>query len=84
MKFYIVVKCNLEKWNHDGLLAQTSPYFHSKMQEMGHIYHYDDLMKGAINRVNRRFENYVSHGSGWILTNIENVILKIVGIHRRV
>ena len=84
LKFYVVVKCNLEKWNRDGLLEQTSPYFHSKMHEMSHITHYDDLMKGAINRVNRRFEDYVSHGSGWILTNIENVILKIVGIHRRV
>ena len=84
LKFYVVVKCNLEKWNHDGLLEQTSPHFHSKMHEIGHITHYDDLMKGAINRVNRRFENYVSHGSGWILTNIENVILKIVGFDRRV
>ena len=84
LKFYVVVKCNLEKWNHDGLLEQTSPHFHSKMHEIGHITHYDDLMKGAINRVNRRFEDYLSHGSGWILINMENVILKIVGIHRRV
>ena len=84
LKFYVVVKCNLEKWNHDGLLEQTSPHFHSKMHEMSHITHYDDLMNGAINRVNRRFEDYVCNGSGWILINIENVILKIVGIHRRV
>ena len=54
------------------------------MQEMGHIYHYDDLMKGAINRVNRRFEDYVSYGSGWILTKIENVTIKLTGIDRRV
>ena len=83
-KFYIVVKCNLEKWNQDGLLTQTSPYFHSKTHYLSSMHSYDDLMKGAINRVNRRFEDYVSYGSGWILTNIENVTIKLVGIDRRV
>ena len=83
-KFYIVVKCNLEKWNQDGLLTQTSPYFHSKTHNLSSMHSYDDLMKGAINRVNRRFEDYVSYGSGWILTNIENVTIKLVGIDRRV
>ena len=83
-KFYIVVKCNLEKWNQDGLLNQTSPYFHSKTHSLVGMYEYDDLMEGAINRVNRRFEEYVSNGSGWILTNIENVTIKLVGIDRRV
>ena len=47
------------------------------------MYEYDDLMKGAINRVNRRFEDYVCNGSGWILTNIENVTIKLAGIYRR-
>jgi hypothetical protein len=78
-KLDIIVKCNLKVRNHDGLLIPTT--WSSKLNEdMSRITHYDDLMEGVINRVNRRFEEYDYYGKGKILTNIENVTIKLACI----
>ena len=82
-KFYIVVQCNLEKFNQDGFVGETSPYFHSKTVLMQGMYEFDELMKKARARINRRFENYLSQGSGWIMKSIEKVTVKLTGLHRR-
>ena len=39
-------------------------------------------MKEAISSINYQFEQYMSNGSGWILTNIENVKLMLMGMNR--
>ena len=82
-KFYIVVQCNLEKFNQDGFVADASPYFHSKTMRMHGMHEFDELMNKANARVNRRFEDYVSQGSGWVMTSIENVTVKLVGLYRK-
>ena len=82
-KFYIVVQCNLEKFNQDGFVGEASPYFHSKTVLMQGMYEFDELMNKAKARINRRFENYISQGSGWIMKSIEKVTVKLTGLHRR-
>ena len=47
------------------------------------MYEFDELMNKAKARVNRRFENYISQGSGWVMTSIEQVTVKLTGLHRR-
>ena len=82
-KFYIVVQCNLEKFNQDGFVGEASPYFHSKTVLMQGMYEFDELMNKAKARINRRFEDYISQGSGWIMKSIEKVTVKLTGLHRR-
>ena len=78
-KFYIVVECNLKVRNHDGLLIPTT-WLCKVNEDFRHITHYDDLMEGVINSVNRRFEEYDFYGKGKILTNIENITIKLACI----
>ena len=78
-KLAIIVKCNLKVRNHDGLLI-PSTWFCKVDEDFRHITHYDDLMEGVINRVNRRFEEYDYYGKGKILTNIENITIKLACI----
>ena len=75
--------CNLEKFNQDGFVGETSPYFHSKTMFMQGMYEFDELMNKAKARVNRRFENYISQGSGWVMKSIEQITVKLTGLHRR-
>ena len=82
-KFYIVVQCNLEKFNQDEFVGETSPYYHSKMMFMQGMHEFDELMNKAKARVNRRFENYISQGSGWVMKSIEQITVKLTGLHRR-
>ena len=81
-KLDIIVKCNLKVRNHDGLLIPTTCYFRSINEDMSRMTHhmYDAKMERAINRVNRRFEEYDYYGKGKILTNIENVTIKLACI----
>ena len=78
-KLDIIVKCNLKVRNHDGLLIPTT-WLSKVNEDFRHITHYDDLMEGVINRVNRRFEEYDFYGKGKILTNIENITIKLACI----
>ena len=78
-KLDIIVKCNLKVRNHDGLLIPTT-WLCKVNEDFRHITHYDDLMEGVINRVNRRFEEYDYYGKGKILTNIENITIKLACI----
>ena len=73
-KLDIIVKCNLKVRNHDGLLIPTT-WLCKVNEDFRHITHYDDLMEGVINSVNRRFEEYDFYGKGKILTNIENITI---------
>ena len=78
-KLDIIVKCNLKVRNHDGLLIPTT-WLCKVNEDFRHITHYDDLMEGVINSVNRRFEEYDFYGKGKILTNIENITIKLACI----
>ena len=73
----------MEKFNQHGLVGQISPYFHSKTMRMHGMHEFDELMNKAKARVNRRFEDYISQGSGWVMTGIENVTVKLVELYRK-
>ena len=53
------------------------------MMFMQGMHEFDELMNKAKARVNRRFENYISQGSGWVMKSIEQITVKLTGLHRR-
>ena len=67
----------MEKVDKDGNVQQASPYFSSDTRRLTDMSSYDYLMDKGIAKIMKKFEQWVSDGSGWVMKRINSITVKI-------
>ena len=77
VNFYVSAQPDMEKYSNDGEIDERSPYFHSATRRLTDMSQFDELFDAGIAKILKKFEEWVSEGSGWVLKRINSITIKI-------
>ena len=76
VKVYILVQTLMTR-NSNGIIIETTPYFKSKTATVYRSTDFNEVYEQMRNKITESFNNYTCGGSGWTLSYVEKLYLRI-------
>ena len=77
IRFYLVYKVELEKYDADWEEDTKKVYFHSANRRITDMEQFDEVYDEAMEKINEEFEAWMGEGSGWEMDRISSIDLNI-------
>jgi hypothetical protein len=75
VKWFITVVVTLYKYDRDNEKITYSPAFRGSVESLLTIDDFDSQFNEQVDLIMRRFNEFLSMGSGWILDSVDNIVL---------